>query len=507
MSVASPVALPKLPTDDLVLVSVLGEGGTSVVYRAWMVEAGQWCAVKVLKGKRSGRVERRFLTEARLLCALTHRNLVKGYAVGEGDPPWFVMEIADGGSLKDWCARFGKMPPRLAVDVAIQVCKGVSIAHQAGYVHRDIKPHNVLVNRRGVCKLTDFGIARVARPSLEEVEDPSGAGDALGTLGYMAPEQQSDPSGVDARSDVYGLGATLVHLLTGSPPPGNLFMAAKEHPELFAGIPGELVTVLQKATAYRREDRHVTVMELAKELHATWEFLAVADGPTLTTGIPLEPPPPHGMTSRTPVSIPSNPGAPSIPPSDPLAPSLPVDVQSLLEALTPPPSALRHQYDPEPPPPERTRWWLVAVIVATQVFALFCLDVYWVGRPRQESLVFHDRFTQAAQRNVAVIEELGRLGADRDLLSAGYGKTRAGTVLERRDASVAWVRDLHAAAEAHPGDERVGQVVAARVTELDAALGPWTTAVDRWHTRSTRFPGTLVTGLVGRPDTEAGGDR
>jgi serine/threonine protein kinase len=507
VSVAStPQELPQLPTDDLILVSVLGEGATAFVYRAWMTEHGQWCAVKVLKEGKPARTRQRFLDEALLLRGLSHRNLIKVFRVEDGAAPWFVMEIADGGSLKDWCARHGRMPPRLAVDAAIQVCKGVSIAHQAGYVHRDIKPHNVLVNRSGACKLTDFGVARIANRRVVD-EDPSASGDALGTLGYMAPEQQADPSSVDEGADIYGIGALLFHLLIGDTPPGNLFMATREYPELFQSIPDALAPVLQKATNYKRSDRHATAMDLARDLHATWEFLPPLErsAPTLTTDIPHEPPPPPGMTTRTPNSAPSVDRV-TLPPLDVFAPQ--VDENP---ALTPPstsPSTPRPiVYRDEDEGASGTRWWLVGLMFVTLAFALFSVDVFWVGTARTECVAALTAFDEGARRNAAIIDELATMGADREVLAAAHTRLRSGSIRERHAAAVAFVELLSTAATTHSSDDRLAKVVNARLVELSAALASWTGSLERWEDRTDRLPGSLVSPLVGTPDKEVEGGR
>lgn len=509
MSVTTPeAAIPRLPDHDLLLVSVLGEGGSAMVYRAWRIDAGEWCAVKVLKPGKNAKLRKRFLTEARMLCDLSHRNLVKGFQVSDTDPPWFSMEIADGGSLKDWCTRHGSMAPRLAVEVAIQICKGVSVAHLAGYVHRDIKPHNVLVNRRGVCKLTDFGVARVAITSAPNDEPPdfSTSADALGTLGYMSPEQQADPSSVDPRSDVYGIGATLLHLLTGQPPPGNLFMAAREYPELFEGIPDPLVPVIRKATEYRRDDRYANALELARELHAVSEFLPPAPkgSPTLTTGIAIEPMPPPGMVSRTPVSGPSiDSGPSSIPPGG----ILPRE-----EVATASPVAVRRTSQPTMqrpggPPVSATRWPLVVALLFAQVFLAFSADVYWVGSSRRAAQTAAVPFDATVRRHVAIVDELAGAGADRAELEAAFGRMRSESLLAQRDAAEAWLALLRSSADAHPPEPRVQVVVRTRIDELEAAFAPWDAAVDTWTARATGFPGNLVSGFLRPPDKAAGGDR
>ena len=157
-------ALPDLPGDRYELVGVLGEGGMATVYSAIDTETAEWCAIKVLHPKFLGKqkVRSRFATEAQAMKRLRHRNVIHVFDVcTDNAHPYFAMELARGGCVVEWLATFGPMPPRMAVDVVIQVCKGLGAAHRQGVIHRDVKPHNILVNRRGVCKITDFGIARL----------------------------------------------------------------------------------------------------------------------------------------------------------------------------------------------------------------------------------------------------------------------------------------------------------------------------------------------------------
>jgi serine/threonine protein kinase len=502
----APPDLPDLDVTDLILVGALGEGAAARIYRAWMADKGGWCAVKVLKEGASPRTHQRFVDEGRLLRELSHRNLIKVLHLGEGAQPWFLMEIADGGSLRDWCARFGRMPPRLAVDATIQVCKGIAVAHQAGVIHRDVKPHNVLINRSGVCKVTDFGIARLRNHAFGDGgEDPTLRPDtleALGTLGYMAPEQHADPSSVDAGADLYAIGATLFHLLRGEAPPGNLFMATREYPELWRDIPDALVPVLQRATSFRRADRQASAMDLARELHATWEFLPPIgrDSPTLTTGIPLEPAPPPGMLKRTPITLSSVDGT-----MQPSTDGVPPEVLAP-RPLTPAPRPPRERRRPPTvEPPAGTGKAAKAVVVAVALSAtLLAADAGWVHLARRACLRAQAGFEEVARANAAVIDELGSAGADRVALAAAYDAVRDGTPRERHAAAQAWVAALAAAT---PEDARIGTLVRSRQQALEGALAPWSEALSTWDRRSGGLPGSLVTPLVGGPDTPGGDGR
>lgn len=291
----------RLPEDRYLVTDLLGEGGMARVWRAWHRSRGTWCAVKVLRPQfaREASARRRFMDEARTIVKLRHRNVVEAWEVGDADPPYLVLEVADAGSLKDWSSRYGAMPPRMAVGVAIQVCKGIGAAHVAHVIHRDVNPRNVLVNRKGVCKVSDFGIARIRRDDgSEDVPDATTvhSDNAMGTLGYMAPEQRSDPRRADVRTDVYGIGATLYDLLTGQPVT-NLFMAERE-PEMLEGIPEVLRPILIRAVAYHPEDRYPEVAELAKALYYSRAELQEDPPGTsqLADGIPPEPLPPQGLT-------------------------------------------------------------------------------------------------------------------------------------------------------------------------------------------------------------------
>ncbi len=244
------------------VVERLGQGGMAVVFRAVDNDLRRWCALKVLlpEFRDDPTARARFRAEAEAMIRLRHRNLMEVWdAQVDGDVPFFAMELATGGCVVDWVQRHGPMPPRMAVDVVIQVCKGLRAAHDKGIVHRDVKPHNILVNRRGVCKLTDFGIARH-----EDVTGLTMDGRGIGTLGFIAPEQKNPGSTVDHRADIYSVGATLHSLLRGETTL-NLYLAEQE-PQMLDGIPAPLRAPIVKATRYRPEDRYASISELARAL-------------------------------------------------------------------------------------------------------------------------------------------------------------------------------------------------------------------------------------------------
>ena len=198
------------------LVRRLGSGGMADVYLAEQKSLGRQVAVKVLRPETTrhpGAVQR-FEQEARAAAALVHGNIVQIHEVACIDGVHFLAEEYVGGpSLKVWLAARGPLDPRQALAVLDQVGSALARAAQQGVVHRDIKPDNLLVTPAGEVKVADFGLARVVAEDLELTQ----TGMTLGTPLYMSPEQ-CEGRAVDARSDLYSLGATVYHLLTGRPP-------------------------------------------------------------------------------------------------------------------------------------------------------------------------------------------------------------------------------------------------------------------------------------------------
>ncbi len=234
-----------------------------MVFLAVDIRTPRFVALKVLKPELVERwdIRARFDAEARAMAAIEHRNVLPFYDVGEYDEqPYIAMEYAKAGTLFDWITNHGPMPPRLAADAVTQVCKGMGAAHAVGIIHRDIKTHNILVTGRGVCKISDFGIARLQMSGLTATNH------TLGTPGFMAPEQRNSAKEVDARADVYALGATLYHLLTAKMS-GDLYFI-DEDPDLTTGIPECLIPVLRKSTRYKPDERFETGAEMARALYA-----------------------------------------------------------------------------------------------------------------------------------------------------------------------------------------------------------------------------------------------
>lgn len=240
------------------LVQQLGEGGMATVYRAYDQRLQVWRAVKILSPEFADKkkIARRFEAEAQTMALLEHRNIVRVYDVGRdgANIAYIVMELVEGGCLVDWLESNGPMPPRMACDVVMEVCDGLQAAHDKGIIHRDIKPHNVMVTLDGVCRVTDFGIARVGDSQNSQTK----TGSVMGTWGYMAPEQRTDAKNVDVRADVYATGATLYSLLTDRMPM-DLF-AAERNSSILDGVHELLIPLLIQSTEYDREDRFADMM-------------------------------------------------------------------------------------------------------------------------------------------------------------------------------------------------------------------------------------------------------
>ena len=243
------------------LLDVLGEGGMATVYRAFDRRLQRYRAIKILAPELAKRdsLRKRFLSEAQTMATLEESRVVRVFDMGDDDGRvYIVMELVEGGSLLDRVNSGGPLPPQLATQVGLQIAESLHAAHLAGVIHRDIKPHNILLTRSGEVRITDFGIAQV------QSEDKAGmtrTGTVMGTWGFMAPEQRSNAKGVDARADVFSLGATLWALLKAETPPE---LYAED--TAFDGLPDTLAGVLRTATRYRREDRYGSCQDLADAL-------------------------------------------------------------------------------------------------------------------------------------------------------------------------------------------------------------------------------------------------
>lgn len=196
------------------LLGLLGVGGMGSVYRARDEELEEVVALKMLRQdlvNEPGMLER-FRREVKLARRVTHKNVARVFDIGEHGPDKFLtMEYVEGESLSTFAARQGAMPIARVVEIGTAVCAGLSAAHAAGVIHRDLKPDNVLIAKDGRVVITDFGIARAHVDEGARTQ----VGTAIGTPAYMAPEQVQGLVDIDARADIYALGAMLYELLTG----------------------------------------------------------------------------------------------------------------------------------------------------------------------------------------------------------------------------------------------------------------------------------------------------
>jgi eukaryotic-like serine/threonine-protein kinase len=252
----------------------LGRGGMATVFLAHDEELDRRVALKLLPEHLAGddAFHARFLREARLAARLSHPNVVRVFDAGDADGrPFIVMEYVPGASLAD-C---GKLPAARVVDLGMQACAGMQHAHNAGLVHRDVKPANLLLRDDGVLKVADFGIARAAESTRH-----TQAGTLLGTAAYLAPEQIAGEDAT-AASDVYALGAVLYELLTGRPPYAFATLAELAAQQADGAIvpaadaertvPRELEAAVMHALARDPRFRPASAADLAHELGAAQE--------------------------------------------------------------------------------------------------------------------------------------------------------------------------------------------------------------------------------------------
>jgi serine/threonine-protein kinase len=246
-----------------------------VVYRAFDPLLRRVVAVKVISAVMAPRSEirERFFREARAAGQLTHKNIIVIHDLGEEQgQPYLSMEYLTGVSLEQWMRHSGRLPLDEALHIAYETCQGLEYAHVHGVIHRDIKPANLFITEDGELKILDFGLARLATSELTRSES------VMGTANYMPPELVKGER-VDHRADVFAVGAVLYELISGRKAfeadsiATTLFRIVQESPPPLvtydATIPPELVAVVDRALAKRREDRYQSIGE---ERHCRWCF-------------------------------------------------------------------------------------------------------------------------------------------------------------------------------------------------------------------------------------------
>ena len=292
------------------LEEVVGSGGMSSVYRAHDRVLERTVALKVLHDRLVAQkdVVERFSREAKLVAGLSHHNIVAVIDRGEDNgSPFIVLEYISGENLKELLKRDGPLPVERALELTIEIAGGLAFAHQKGFVHRDVKPQNVLLNGKGEAKVTDFGIAR---PIEAHEGGQTQTGTVLGTCDYISPEQAQGRH-VDEHTDVYSLGIVLYELLAGEVPfTGDNFVAvAMQHinappppvtlkrPE----VPRRVEAAIEKALDKDPEARFETMAAFCAELEGCLAEVR-ADQNTGATGVlpVVKVPRPGGARPRPP---------------------------------------------------------------------------------------------------------------------------------------------------------------------------------------------------------------
>jgi eukaryotic-like serine/threonine-protein kinase len=333
------------------IIRKLGTGGMANVYLAEDEVLGRRVAIKILNDRHAGddQFVERFRREAKNAASLSHPNIVSIYDRGEAEGTYYIaMEYLDGRTLKELIIARGPAPIHLAVDYARQILAAIRFAHRHGIVHRDIKPHNVLVDGEGRLKVTDFGIARAGTSQMTE------AGSIIGTAQYLSPEQARGAP-VDQTSDLYSVGVVLYELLTGVVPfsgdtPVEIAMkhlsTVPEPPSAKrAEVPRDLDMVVMRALAKDPSERYHSAEEMDADLRRVNRGVAISPATEEAATAIISRPPPTAVTE--------------------VRPRAPVPYA---------PPAAYYDYDE---PPRRAVWpWLVALlfVVAAVVGGYFLYD-------------------------------------------------------------------------------------------------------------------------------------
>ncbi len=254
------------------ILEVIGTGGMAVVYKARCHRLNRLVAIKILKDDflEDEEFRRRFHTESQAVAMLSHPNIVSIYDVSSSiTADYIVMELVDGITLKQYMEKKGVLNWKETLHFAIQIGKALEHAHSRGIVHRDIKPHNVMVLKNGAVKVMDFGIARMMSKGNTLTKE------ALGSVHYISPEQAKGGR-VDNRSDIYSLGVVMYEMMSGRPPydgespvavaiqhiNGGAVMPSTLNPN----IPGGLEQIIMKAMSHEVEDRYPTATQMLTDM-------------------------------------------------------------------------------------------------------------------------------------------------------------------------------------------------------------------------------------------------
>lgn len=274
--------------DHFELLDCIGVGGMGRVYRARDNRLDRLVALKVLSPDLANDVEvyRRFEQEAKAAARLDDRHFARVYYFGEDKGLRYIaMEFVEGDNLRRKILSSGRLDYTQVINIGLQIARGLAHAANCGVVHRDIKPSNIIVTPTGTAKLVDMGLARSFFQSSSPASELTHAGVTLGTFDYISPEQARDPRDADTRSDIYSLGCTLYHALTGRPPfpEGTALQKLLQHQSdtvtdprrLVEDLPDPVVAVLMKTLAKDPKDRYQSPAELIHDLRAISQMLDV----------------------------------------------------------------------------------------------------------------------------------------------------------------------------------------------------------------------------------------
>ena len=255
------------------IIEKIGNGGMATVYKARCTILNRYVAVKVLREEFTTDEEfiKRFNTEAQAAASLTHPNIVSVFDVGqEYNIYYIVMELIQGKTLKQIIAEEGALPWKWSVNIAIQICSALEVAHKNGIVHRDIKPHNIIITEDGIAKVTDFGIAKAVSNSTI-----TAFGTTIGSVHYFSPEHARGGY-TDAKSDLYSLGVVMYEMVTGKVPfdadtPVSVALKhMQEEPiepiKLNSRIPVAVNQIILKAMKKDASLRYASATEMIKDL-------------------------------------------------------------------------------------------------------------------------------------------------------------------------------------------------------------------------------------------------
>ncbi|MEG1718705.1 MAG: protein kinase, partial [Clostridia bacterium] len=256
-----------------VINEIIGIGGMAVVYKAYDKLVDRVVAVKILKEEfvENSQFRKRFSNESRVISMMSHVNIVDIYDVNlEGDLQYIVMEYVDGINLKEFMNKKGVLSASEALFFVSQILSALTHAHERGIVHRDIKPHNIMLIRDGTVKVGDFGIARAAKFDTVTMTDK-----AIGSVHYISPEQASGVK-TDEKSDIYSVGVLLYEMVTGKLPfegdtPVTVaLMQVQAKPklpsEIIPDIKRGLEEIIMKAMAKNPENRYQTALEMSNDI-------------------------------------------------------------------------------------------------------------------------------------------------------------------------------------------------------------------------------------------------